>query len=118
MDVHEVMDCVPGCRNHGEALVADVQWLAAVEGDDARGGDGQKLAPQHVHLIAVDAGCTGDELGRVDQMRQRALVHIQGHVRVAVEQGPGGTPVVEVDVGEHDGADVVKRQPMHRQCLG
>ena len=65
-------------------------------------GDRQDLAPQVLHLVAVEALGAGQELRGVDQVRGAALVDVDLEVGPAAHQRAGRRGVVEVDVGEQE----------------
>jgi hypothetical protein len=67
-------------------------------------GDGQHLAPQGVHQVAVDAPGAGHQAGRVDQVRRADVMDVD--MRSLPGPPAGGTGVVEVDVGQQDMANI------------
>jgi hypothetical protein len=94
--------------------------LAAAQHAKVRFGDRANLAPQAIHVVAVEPRRTREQLRRVDEMRRAALVHPDLHVGPALDERPDGAGVVEVDVGQRDRARplVAERfeQRVHARC--
>ena len=74
--------------------------LAAAEDLHVGLGHRHDLAPEALHLVAVEALGAGQQLRGVDQVRGAALVDVDLEVGPAPHQRPGRGGVVEVDVGE------------------
>jgi hypothetical protein len=91
---------VAGCVGHAEAQ----HLLAAAEDVNALLGNRQDLAPEAAHVLAVEAPGARQQLGGVDEVRGAALVHVDLDIGPAPQQGAGAAGVVEVDVGEQNGA--------------
>jgi hypothetical protein len=100
VQVADVVGGVAGRVLHAELAVE--QRLAAGEGVEVALGHRHDLAPQPVEplLAAVEARRAGDEPLRVGEVRRAALVDVDGQVRPAAHERPGGSRVVEVDVGQ------------------
>ncbi len=72
------------------------------------------LAPQPVHVVAVQPRRAVDQLLRIDHVRRAALVHEHRDVRVRADDRAGRAGVIEVDVRQQDVAHVV---PAHAVLL-
>ena len=97
----EVADVVGGVAGG----VGDAQAehrLAAGEGPDVLLGDGDDLAPEHLHRVAVEPLGAGQEARRVDQVGGAELVDVDRGLGPAPHDRAGRRRVVEVDVGEDD----------------
>ena len=73
-------------------------------------GHRHDLAPEALHLVAVEALGAGQQLRGVDQVRGAALVDVDLEVGPAPHQGPGRGGVVEVDVGEQRAPAAARRR--------
>src|SRR5207344_3364534 len=62
------------------------------------------LTPEALHLVAIEPLGAPQQLGRVGEVRGAALVAVDRQVGPAPDQVPGGAGVVEMDVGEQEGA--------------
>jgi hypothetical protein len=76
--------------------------LAATHHAQVGLGHRHDLAPQALHVVAVQARGAGDELARVDEMRRAALMDPHLDLGPAAHEGARGAGVVEVDVGQQD----------------
>jgi hypothetical protein len=76
--------------------------LAAFQDVDPPGRNGNELAPETVHILAVQAPGTGDELRGVDHVRRAALVHEDIDVGILSHERPGRAGVIEMDMREQD----------------
>src|SRR5215211_2680579 len=75
--------------------------------------DRSHLAPQPVHVVAVQPRGALQELGRVDQMRCAVLVHVDHELGIAPAEHAGRTGVVEVYVREEQGVRDVVPERIH-----
>ena len=70
-----------------------------------------ELAPEAVEVLAVKPPGAPLETARIEEMRRSDGAHVDLQRRVAANQGSGGAGVVEVDVREHEVAEVLDLEP-------
>ena len=95
-----------------QLAAAHREALAAGEDVHVPLGHGQELAPQPVHVVAIEPARAVQQLGRVDHVRRPRLVHADPDVGVLAHEGAGGAGVVEVDVGEENRPHVGRRDAL------
>jgi len=77
--------------------------------------NGRELAPEPVEVVSVEpAGASLEAIG-VDEMRRPDLAHVDEQARVLSDKRPRRARVVEVDVGEHEVAQLPDLEPMPRK---
>ncbi len=103
---------MPGRLRHLELSPSSYQPLVAVQDLDPRGRHGQYGTPQAVHLLAVEAAGTGQELRRIDQVARATLVHEHLDLGVRLQKRPGGARVIEMDVRQQHLTHVANRYPL------
>ena len=89
-------------RDVGDAKSLDL--LPAAQRDDVGGRHGQHLAPEALHVVAVQPACALQQLLRIDEMRRPDLVHVHAQVREPLDERARRAGVIEVDVGEEERA--------------
>ncbi len=93
----EVRDVVAGVtRGVGDPKALDP--LSAAESDDVLGRHRHNLAPEALHVVAVEAGGAREQLRRLHQMRRPDLVHEDAQLRELIDQRARCAGVVEVNV--------------------
>jgi hypothetical protein len=110
VEVDDVMAGVPGRVRHLHA----VDRLAALERHDVLLRDGQDLAPQVVHRIAIEAAGAREEPGGVDEVARATFVHVDLERREPAHECAGGAGVVEMDVCEQEGLGLVGLHPLEQ----
>ena len=80
-------------------------------------GDRRDLAPQRVHLVAVELAGAGEQLRGVDQVPGTALVHVHGQVRETADQHAARARVIEVDMRQEQGGDVADENSGPRELF-
>ena len=113
----EVGDVVRGVpRRVRDAPVAD--RLAAGQHAQVALRDRDDIAPQPVEVVAVQPSRARHEPLRVGEVRRAALVDPYLEVRPAAHQRAGGARVVEVDVGQQQGARTSSPSASSSVCVG
>src|SRR5687768_15636395 len=97
----------------GERL--EVEHLLA---DDLHvlGRDRQERAPEAVEVLAVEAAGAALEALGLDQVRCADLTDVHREAGILADERSGRARVVEVDVGEHEVAQVPDLEPVLRQA--
>jgi hypothetical protein len=72
--------------------------------------DRRELPPQAVELVAVQPACASFEPARIHEMRRTDCAYVYAQVRVAPDERPGGTCVIEVDVRDDQVPQVLERE--------
>ena len=78
--------------------------LAALQSPQPVLGHRHELAPEPVHVVAVELGGALEQLRGIHHVRRSALVHVDHELREALRERAGGARVVEVDVRQQEGA--------------
>ncbi len=89
--------------------------LAAGERVDVLLRHGNHLAPEPIHLLAVQATGAREQLRRIDQVARAALVDIDAQVGKPPHERARGAGVVEVDVGEQESARWLPSQGLEQR---
>ena len=100
---------------HVEVVAAEGEPLAAAQDVQPLLRHGRELAPERVHQIAVELRGARDELLRRGHVPGAAFVHVDHAVGPAPYQRAGGSRVIEMDVGQEHGLEIVERQPAARE---
>ena len=95
-----MVEGVAGCVGDEEAE----HLLPARERAQVLLGHRRHLTPEPIHLVAVELAGAGEKLGGIGQVTGAAPVDVDGQLREAPHQAARGARVVEVDVGEQEGA--------------
>ena len=98
MQVAHVMRGVTRCVGHFEAIAE--QLLASLQNRQVPLGHGEHLAPQAVHVLAVELARAGQQSRGVDHVCRPALVDVHLELWPALHQRAADPRVVEVDVRE------------------
>jgi len=99
---------VAGRIQRGQLPPAGAEGLTVVQHPHAVGRDREHLAPEAVHIVAVEAGGTGEQPRGVDHVLRPVRVHQELRVRDLAQQGAGRAGVVQVDVRDGDLGDLVR----------
>ena len=83
-----------------EALAAS-QYLHAV------GRHRSELAPEPIHVRAVQTAGTRKQSRRIDHVRRAALVDVDLDIRIQTNQGSRNARMIEMDVREDDLPDIL-----------
>ena len=110
-----VMRGVAARVGHLDPGAAERQRLAVDEHAHALGRHHGELAPQPVHVRAVEALRARQQLRRIDQVRRAALVHVHRQVRMAAHERPGGAGMVEVNVRQQQPVQIGRADPGVRE---
>ena len=81
-----------------------VQLLAAVQHADVRRRHGQDLAPEPLHVLAVQPLRACEQSARVDQVRRAPFVHPDLQVGPALDECARRARMVEMDVRQREHA--------------
>jgi hypothetical protein len=87
-------------RRVGDLEASAVHALATLQDLQVLLGHGQHLAPQALHVIAVQTLRARVQPRGIDQVPRAALVHVNTQIGPALHERAGRAGVVEVDVGE------------------
>ncbi len=101
-EVAHMMRRVARCVRHLEVAAGDSDPLATAQRDDRMGRHGQHVAPQAIHLVAVQPRRAGHELRRIDHVRRAPLVHVHAQRRLLLQERARRAGVIEMDVREHN----------------
>ena len=85
-----------------QRAVAHREALAAAEDVHVLLGHGQELAPEPVHVVAVEPRRAAQQLLGIDHVRRPPLVHVDLDVGILAHQGAGRSGVIEMDVGQEN----------------
>ena len=107
-----VVPRVPRRVGHFEIALAHADVFAAIETPEIGGRHGQKLTPQRLQLIPPKLTRAGHEAAGVGQVAHTRGVDEHLDVRVFRHERPGRAGVIEVDVGEQEGAEVFDGDPV------
>jgi hypothetical protein len=77
----------------------------------------RELAPEAVEVVPVEPSGASLEPTWIDEVRCTDLAHIDPQARVSAHQCAGSARMVEVDVREHEMAQVLERHPVGREAL-
>ena len=80
--------------------------FAALQLAESLAGNRQELAPQPIHVLAVQAGGAREQFRRIREVRCTALVDEHVNRRVLLDETPGNAGMVQVDVRQQDLANV------------
>ena len=95
-----------------QRAVAHREALAAAEDVHVLLGHGQELAPQPVHVVAVEPRRAAQQLLGIDHVRRPPLMHVDLDVGVLAHQGAGRSGVIEMDVGQENRPHVGRRDAL------
>ena len=101
---------VAGGVGHAEGCTRGCNPLPALQCMDIRGRHRQERPPQGIHLIPIQPRGACQQLCRVHHVRRTAFMNMNLDRRHALDDGPDGAGVIEVDVGDQQGAHVAQRQ--------
>ena len=98
MQIGDVVGGVTGRVGDFEAAVEEP--LASAEDAQIRLGHRENLAPEALHVVAVQPPRTLEQARRIYQMRSALLMHVDLEVGPALHQRARSARVVEVDMGQ------------------
>src|SRR6187397_2897340 len=97
---------MPRREMNRERSPAKLDLLTIVELDHPLSFDRSPIAPERLHLIAVDAAGTGDQLARIDHVRHAEWMRVDLQARIHLRQQSSRPGVVEMDVRDIERGEV------------
>ena len=79
--------------------------------------DGNELAPEPIEVVPVQTARACIEAGRVDEVGRSDLAHVHLEPWIPVDESAGCPGVVQVDVRQHEMAEVFNPEPLLGEAL-